>query len=557
VFESSLDAVVVMDATGIVRDWNPAAEQIFGYARADAVGCELAELIIPGPLRETHRNALARYVQTGEGTIFERRIELSALRRGGEEFPVELTVTRISSASEMLFCGFVRDMGEPDSAKRENARLQKRMAFLAEAGLVLEGSLDIDETLHRLAELTVPELAELTVIDLLHSATDLRMAVAAAVTPEVAHELVEARRREPLRLDSKHPVAQVLSTGSPLLLESMSPEFHADIAQGPKHLEVIRRLGYRSAIVVPLVARQRVLGALSLLRMHTPEPYRGDDLVLALELARRAALAVDNSRLFGAMRHLAQTLQQTLLPRSIPQIPGTRIAARYSAAAEGQEVGGDFYDVFEIEPGHWGIAIGDVCGKGPEAAARTSMARYTVRALAGHDPGAVLGLLNDALTVSTAALPERFLTLAFAVAQWEKNRLRLEVASAGHPPALVRRADGRLETVAASGLLLGLAREVSYSSKSVVLEAGDSLILYTDGLTDARAPETVLSEDDLAALVQRSQGLRGAELADFLERAATAGAQPRDDIALLIVDVVADPVDPGTAPPRVHVASAA
>jgi len=544
IFTSSVDAVIVMGADGRIRDWNPAAEEMFGHRREEAVGRELAELIIPGPLRDAHRNALHRHLQTGERTILDRRIEVTGLRRGGEEFPVELTVTRVEGAEPPLFAGFVRDLGELDRARRENARLQQRMAFLAQAGLELERSLVIDTTLRSLAHLTVPELAELTVIDLLQDDRSVRLTVAAAVSPEIARRVEEARRREPLSLDGEHPVVTVLREAEPVLIEEMSEEFHARIAQGPGHLELMRELGYRSAIVVPLIARNRILGALSLLRLSNPQPFDRDDLVLANDLARRAGLAIDNARLFESVRHLARTLQDSLLPRSMPEVPGLELAGRYRAAAQGQEVGGDFYDVFAIGDRHWGIAIGDVCGKGPEAAALTSLARYTIRALAGVDPGTVLQLLNDAVLRERETLPERFLTVAFAVARWDADGLVLDVASAGHPPPIVRRASGGMRRVGPTGPMVGIALDAEYRTERMVLEAGETVVLYTDGLTDARAPDRMLSDADLEALVREAGARRGDELARFLEQSVTEGQDPRDDIALLVMDVVGREVGP-------------
>lgn len=541
VFNACPDAVIVMDVEGRVRDWNPAARNTFGCGREEAIGRELAELIIPGALREAHRAALRRYLATGEATILDRRLELTALRCDGSEFPVELTVTRMPETEPPLFVGFVRDLGELSRARRENTRLQQRTAFLAHAGLELERSLDVQATLHALAELTVPELAELTVIDVLAEDRSIDFTVAASTEPGVARRVEEIRRREPILPSGPHPVAEVLRSGEPLLIPTVSAQLHGRIAQGPEHQALIEQLGYRSAIVVPLVARHRILGALSLLRMGEAQPYDRDDLVLAIELARRAGLAVDNARLFEATRHLARTLQQSLLPRAMPEVPGLRITGRYRAAAQGQEVGGDFYDVFAIGSSHWGIAIGDVCGKGPEAAALTSLARYTIRALAGLEPASVLQLLGDAIQRDQETLPERFLTVAFAVARWESSELVLELASAGHPPPIVHRASGEVERPRTIGPLLGMSADAQYRSERVVLRRGDSLIFYTDGLTDARAPAHTLSDEELDSLVRRGAARGGAELARFLEESATGGEDPRDDIALLIVEVLGLP----------------
>jgi PAS domain S-box-containing protein len=541
IFRAALDALIVMDADGIVRDWNPAAEQIFGYSRDDAVGVRLEELIIPGPLRVAHRNALARYVETGESTILDRRVELSAVDKQGGEFPVELAVTELTGANPPLFGGFIRDLRERAQTRRENLRLQQRMAFLAQAGLVLESSLEFEETLHRMAELTVPELAQLAVVDVLEEGGEIRTAVAAAEDPAQARAVERMRREYPLQLDGPHPVAEVLCTGRPALLAQMSRDFQREIAAGPEHFQLMRSVGYRSAVVVPLVARQRVLGTLSLLRFDDSEPYEPPDLVLAEELARRAALAVDNARLFEATQALARTLQQSLLPRELPAIPGVRITGRYRAAAEGQEVGGDFYDVFTIGEGTWGIAIGDVCGKGPEAAALTSLARYTLRALAGRDPASVLRQLNESVLRDSASLPERLFTVLFAGMWIQGEELMIRVATAGHPPPLVLRASGRVERLDLAGPLVGLTAAPEYRTAQVALASGDAVLLYTDGLTDARAPERILDEGMLVELLEASAGLRGDELADLLERDATGGENPRDDIAVLILERSGEP----------------
>lgn len=540
VFRAALDAVIVMGADGTVRDWNPAAEQVFGYSRDEALGREVAELVIPAPLRDTHRNALTRYLETGETTILDRRLELSALRKDGTEFPIELAVTRLPGADRPLFAAFIRDLQERSLARRENSRLQQRLAFLAQAGLVLESSLEFDETLHQLAELAVPGLAQIAVVDLLEEGGVIKTAVAAAADPERAREVEAMRREHPLSLDGPHPVATVLRSGRASLQSSMSPEFQRQIAEGPDHYDLMRRLRYHSAIVVPLVARQRVLGTLSLLRLEDADPYEESDLALAHELARRAAFAVDNARLFEATRDLARTLQESLLPRELPDIPRVQISGRYRAAAQGQEVGGDFYDVFTIAEGYWGIAIGDVCGKGAEAAALTALVRYTVRALAGRDPAVVLRLLNDNVLRDPPLVPEQLVTVLFAVATLRGDELILEFATAGHPPPLVLRHDGLAERLRVSGPLVGLTEAPEYESVQVALGPGDLALLYTDGLTDARAPTRILDEHQLVELLERGAGLSGDELTAFLERDVTGGEDPRDDIAMLVVQLLAE-----------------
>ena len=544
VFNAALDAVIVIDADGLVTDWNPAATQLFGYTRDETIGEELAALVIPGPLRSAHRNALARHVSTGESTILDRRIELSALRRDGSELAVELAITRVPHTDPPLFAGFVRPITDRDAVSRENARLQQRLAFLAQAWIALDDSLGYHETLKRLVAFTVPELAQLSLIDLVDDERRIGTAVAAAEDPERAREVEAMRSAHPLPVTSDHPVARVLRSRQPLLLPEMTSEFLRGIAEGTEHFELMRRLRYHSAIVVPLVARERAIGTLSLLRLGGATSYDHDDLVLAQQLARRAALTVDNARLFESTRRVARTLQDNLLPDTLPDIPGVQLTARYRAAEQAQEVGGDFYDAFAIGEDAWGVAIGDVCGKGPEAAALTALARYTIRALADANPAAVLRRLNEALVRDRGLVRDRFLTALFVVVRPGAVGVELEIAAGGHPAPVVRRLNGTVDYVQVSGPLIGVGTAVEYRSARVELGPGDSLLLYTDGLTDARAPARVLSERDIGELLARAEGLNGDRLAAFVEDAATRGEDPRDDIALLVIEPAGDRADP-------------
>jgi PAS domain S-box-containing protein len=538
VFAAALDAVVVIDSDGHVRDWNPSAEDVFGYSWNEAIGHELADLIVPPAYRAAHRAAFKRYLETRQPTILDRRLELTALRQDGSEFPVELTVTRMPDVEPPLFAGFVRDLSARASGERENERLQQRLAFLAHAGLMLDVSLDVEETLRRLVSLTVPELAELAVIDLLADDGSIRGAVAAAGSdPERAAELEQVRRDHPLHLDGPHPVAQVLRSGNPILLPEMTAERLREFAQSDEHYELMTRLRYRSAIVVPLGTRSRLLGALSLLRMQDDTPYDQGDLLLAETLGRRAALTLENARLYSSARHIARTLQQSLLPRAMPEIPRVHLAARYRAAAEGQDVGGDFYDAFQIGAERWGIAIGDVCGKGPEAAALTALARYTIRAVADRGPANVMSLLNEAV-LRDQGIDERFLTALFADLTHTDDEVVLEIVAGGHPAPFVVRRGGSVEAVAVQGPLIGVVPDVVYTPARVTLGVGDKVMLYTDGLTDARAPLVVLSEDDIAHLLAEAGDLEGQELAQFLESRATGDAHARDDIAILVIEAV-------------------
>ncbi len=535
VFRAALDAVIVMSADGLVVDWNPAAETMFGYARTEAIGTELADMVIPQRLRERHRSALARYVTTGQATILDRRMEVAGLDAGGREFPVELTITRVPDVDPPLFAGFLRDLSAAKQAEADRIRLETRLAFLAEASAVLDRSLELDETLERLAGLTVPILADLCVIDVVERGS-IDAVAAAARSPESARALREVRHRFPLHPAGPHPVAEVLRTGQTVLLPAMTSAYLDDIARGPEHRRLMERLRYRSAIVTPLVSRGRKLGALSVLRMEGSATYGPEDEMLAVELARRAGVAVDNARLYEETRHVAATLQESLLPRSLPQPFGSRVVARYRPAVAAHQIGGDFYDAFEIDEATYGIVIGDVCGKGAEAAALTALARYAIRGAASRDPdpGSVLSAVNE--TVHRDQGPDgRFLTAIYATASPADGALRLEVAAAGHPRPIVLRADGTAVPMSVGGTALGILRVVHFEVVPVVLKRGEMLVLYTDGVTDAGAPERLLTERDVASVVAASAIRDPDAVAGLLESTALSSGVQRDDLAVLAI----------------------
>jgi serine phosphatase RsbU (regulator of sigma subunit) len=292
-----------------------------------------------------------------------------------------------------------------------------------------------------------------------------------------------------------------------------------------------------SMLVLPLSARGKVVGALMCSWDEGTALPTGAQLAHLEDVARRLALSVDNALLYAERAGIASALQAGLLPPRLPSIPGVSVAARYLPAGEAMEVGGDFYDVFAAGPDTWAVVVGDVCGKGAEAAAVTAMARYTLRtaSLAGPStPSGTLALLNAAM--ASERVPERFLTAVLA-----HLRLRpdgggtLRVVAAGHPAPLVVRADGRIEAIPAGGALLGIVTGVRWEETRVDLEPGDGVVLYTDGVTEAdrRAP---LEPAALAALLPGRLGHPSAAgLAESVRRVAEerAGGRLRDDVAIV------------------------
>jgi integral membrane sensor domain MASE1 len=252
-----------------------------------------------------------------------------------------------------------------------------------------------------------------------------------------------------------------------------------------------------------------------------------------------------------AVGHIARTLQSSLLPSALPKIPAVDTAARFRPAQRGLEVGGDFYDVFESGDGSFTVVVGDVCGKGPEAAAVTALARYTLRALASveRSPSRILTLLNEALLTERPAA--EFCTAAYARIDYGGDGARLTMSAAGHPLPLLLHADGTVEPVGRPGLLLGVQADPELTDYTVEIKPGDALLLYTDGLTDAYAPDSTLDADDLASVLVSCVGRSASAIADRIVHVALNDdrRQPRDDIALVVVRLTGAAAERAVAEP--------
>jgi serine phosphatase RsbU (regulator of sigma subunit) len=261
---------------------------------------------------------------------------------------------------------------------------------------------------------------------------------------------------------------------------------------------------------------------------------------LAQELARRCATAIDNARLYMDRSYIARTLQQSLLPVELPDIPGVETAARFRATGEGNEVGGDFYDLFETGNRGWTVVMGDVCGKGPDAAAVTALARYTLRAAAMRErlPSRSLAVLNEALLRQRD--DRRFCTVAYAYIEKLDHGARAGISSGGHPLPLLLRVDGSVEPVGVPGTLLGVVPDPDLEDRAVTLEPGDALVFYTDGVIESRVSSNgVLDERRLMELVATCAGGSADAIAAKVEEAAvlSQNGRPKDDIAVLVLRV--------------------
>jgi PAS domain S-box-containing protein len=543
--DASLDCIVSMDHRGNVVEFNAAAERTFGWSAGELIGREMCDFIIPPRLRDAHRAGLRRYLETGEGAVIGNRIEVVGMRRDGREFPVELTIVRAPLEGPPLFTGFIRDISD-------RKRRQSFDRFMAEAGALLGASLDYETTLEAVAALAVAAVADWCAIDLLTDDGALRPVAVAHADPGRVGLVRELVTRWPSRLSDPFGMGKVVRSGEPEHFAEVTDGLVVQAAGGDAaRLAALRELDPRSSLTVPLqTVPGKIVGALTMVAAESQRRFDAVDLALATELGRRCAVAVENARLYAERDRIARTLQQSLLPPDLPEIDGVTIEARFRPAGEGIEMGGDFYDAFEAGEDAWAVTIGDVCGKGPDAAALTALVRYTLRAVTMHErrPEHALELVNRAILRNRN--DDRFCSAVLAVIENRPSGVCVELASAGHPLPLLLRPDGSVEAIGARGHLLGLWPDFEAEPLSIELEPGDALILYTDGVTDARAPERILDTDDLAELVRGCAGAGAAVLAERIERTVSEGlaGEPRDDIAVLVIEAQGVRADAGSVP---------
>jgi PAS domain S-box-containing protein len=568
ILEAALDSVITMDHRGVVIDFNAAAEETFGYPRERAIGSVLADLIIPPELRADHHAGLARYLATGEARILNQRVELEAVRADGSRFPVELTVSRLGRREPAEFAGFIRDITKRREAESERRRLVKeaiasraseeaarvraeaargeaeaerrRMEFLATAGLRMAASMDYAVALHDVARAAVPQLADLCAVTVIDAGGAVRPIALAHADPELEELTKELVRLHPPDPASAFGVSAVIRSGEPELVREIDRARVEEMAFSPDRLRMLEALDLRSSLTVPIRASGRTLGAIALYFGASGRRFDGDDLVVATALAARAGLHIENARLYTERTTIADTLQEGLLPAELPAIPRVEVAARYRAAAG--QVGGDFYDVFPSEEGTWTAIIGDVSGKGPEAASLTGLARHTLYATAMTEQRPVhnLARLNE---VMLRRLREpAFCTVVYARVCPGPDSTLVTLAGGGHPHPLLLRADGTVEWVELSGTLVGIVEDAHFEERDVRLAPGDLLLLYTDGAVELRRSELEFGERVLEQALREHVDRPAEEVvqavADRIEEARDGSA--RDDVALLALRMIPD-----------------
>ena len=423
------------------------------------------------------------------------------------------------------------------------------LSFLVEASDLLAGTLDRDQTLALMAQMTVPTLATWCAV---YTIADQSSDPYLSYVLHEDEELIDGIKSLLSKIAPPDPVptpgARVWAAPAEAAHQAALRTSMRSLGLGEPTRRVSSGIGPTLAtasavggetVVLPLVARNRVIGMLTLGK-PTDEHFRQEILELAEDLSRRAALALDNARLYSERTAISQSLQRSLLPPDLPHIEGVEVEVIYRAAGEGNEVGGDFYDLFPIRDGVYGFAIGDVCGTGPEAAAVTGLARHALRLLAreGFGGPAVLERLNSAILDEGAR--SRFLTLLYGEL-WpqEDGSAELKVVCAGHPLPLRLRQDGTVEPAAEPQPLLGVMDDLELYEQTVTLDPGDVLLCVTDGVTERREGTRMLGDDGLTDVLTTCTGLTAGAVAARVMRAVErfASDAPSDDMAILAMRV--------------------
>ncbi|MDP2713053.1 MAG: SpoIIE family protein phosphatase [Solirubrobacteraceae bacterium] len=534
VLSTLAEAVTVQRNAGALIYANEAAARMFGYDSAqELLGTPVDQLVDAFDATKEDGTPLrledlpGRQLLTGERAPKPLVVRTIDRRTGDVTWRVTKASGVYDAAGELkLVVNVIEDISD---VKR--AEVAQRL--LARAGELLASSLDHGRTLQQVAELAVPELADWCAVSLPDADGLIRVVAVAHVDPDkVAH----ARRigeRYPSRADAPTGVAQVLRDGRSQVVNDVTAEMLAAVAQDEQHLELLREVGMRGGLTVPMRAGGAIVGALTLISAESGRRFGAADVALAEELARRAGTAFENARLYTERSNIARTLQTSLLPGRLPRMPGWATATLYRPAGDENWVGGDFYDAFAVRGG-WLAIVGDVAGHGAPAAALTGLARHTLRTAATllDDPLDAIGRLNDELL----ARDEMALCSVAAVLlhEDEEGNAGAEVVCAGHPlPLLVRAGEAR--PIGDFSPMLGACAVERWNRSSVALQPDDVLTLFTDGVFDAVGDGERFGEERLERTIALATDAEDVVARIDAALSAFAVGEQADDTAVLAV----------------------
>jgi PAS domain S-box-containing protein len=518
---------------------NPAFTRITGYEFDEATGRNCR--FLQGPASD--RGAVARMRRALE----ERKsltLTVVNYRKDGTAFWNEVSMSPVFDGEGRVtnFVGVQADVTARVAAEREREiafraaeHAQARLTTLAEVSAALSGTLDVSEALGLLADHVVPALADWCAVDV-REPQGVRRVAAAHRDP--AKEEVLRRIRPVFPSYGGAAVARVLDGGAPVLLEHVDEEVLGRVGGPPERVTMLREVGITSEIIVPLQARGRVLGALSMAVADDVRSYDRSDLELAVDIGQRAGLAVDNARLYSREHDVAVALQRSMLS-AVPDLPGLQISAHYFAGSDRADVGGDWYDVVPLPDGAIGVAIGDVMGHDLIAAAAMGQLRSVLRSYAweGHRPAEVLDRLDRLVQGLGMA---QLATCVYGRLEPAEGGATLRYANAGHLPPVVQGRDGEVRILdEGKSVLIGAPGIAGRTDAEAFVGHGSTLILYTDGLVEDRETDVEDGIAHLCSLVAAHDPALGVDaLCDTLLDELLDG--PRQDDAAVIAVRIAD-----------------
>jgi len=423
------------------------------------------------------------------------------------------------------------------------ALAESRLALLGRVSAVVGRSLDVGTTMQQIADIVVEEqLADWCVVQLPGGEHGIDQVALAHRDPDMVAMARRVQEDYPPRLQDDAGLGKVLLTGAPELWPSIPAEALVEGAEDATHLELLKSLHMTAAMIIPLAGRNEVLGAMTLIGTQG-RSFDENDLKVATEVGARAGIALDNARLYADRDTVARALQLSLLPAALPDVPGAELAALHRPGSPTLGVGGDFYDAFRVGDG-WYLVVGDVCGKGVEAAALTGAVRYAVRTASASrtSPAEILTIVNH--TLLREEWSGRFATLVVARLDLGRDSTWVTVSSAGHPAPLLRRADSTVVGLATAGTIVGALAEATFEDARHALSRGDCLLLYTDGVTEAGSRHDLFGDRRLADAFSSAASQPASVIAtDVLEAVDAFRCEGRspdeppdqgDDIALMV-----------------------
>lgn len=512
--ETANDAIFVADTeTGRIIEANKRAEHMLGLPAEEIVGLPQMELHPPEEA-ERYAEIFREYVGKGTGIVGD----IYAWNRAGANVPIEISSSVMELGGRRLILGIFRDVSERKQAQQLSEALNRLNAEI-------NSTLEFDQIMQRVVEESARAIgAESAGVSLREGDHWVTRHIYGLPSERLGRRIHESQATA---------TTLAVSTGKPLAISDAYED--ARINQ-----EEMKRLGVRSVLIIPLIVRDQAIGALAFNYHSAPVTFIEAQLDFAAKLAASVSLAIENANLYASQRNIALTLQEALL--TVPaEIDGVDFGYLYRSATRAALVGGDFYDLFELEGHRVGIVVGDVSGKGLEAASLAATVKNTIKAYSFQEfsPASIMAKTSE--LVGKTAEPSVFVTVFFGILNTRSGMLTY--CSAGHPPSMVKRATSEVSLLATNSPPIGVSQDLEFFDDKEPMSPGDALFLYTDGATEARCPDGLFGEDRLLEVLRASREPSPQELVQsvFSSISESTGGHLSDDLALVATSLRPSP----------------